>query len=116
MKKFLYRLILSRLFKKNVTPGLLYWAYQAVNKRASGISDETKEIKKPHEDDFRHLNDKIDTQIGQIRNEIAQLNQRIDTVIQLVRDESSKINQRFDAINQRIDMAMQLLISRQKHD
>jgi archaellum component FlaC len=70
-----------------------------VNKRASGTSDETKEIKKPHEDDFRYLNDKIDTQIGQVRNEIAQLNHRIDTVIQLVRDESSKINQRFDANN-----------------
>ena len=72
--------ILSHALKK-VTLELVY---QVVDERTSEILDEIKEIKKRQEDDFRYLNDKIDTQIGQVRNEIAQLNQRIDTVIQLL--------------------------------
>jgi len=73
---------------KKVTLELIY---QVVDERTSEILEEIKSIKKRQEEDFRYLNDKIDTQIGQVRgeigqvrNEISQLNQRIDTVIQLL--------------------------------
>lgn len=69
--------------------------YPAVDERTEKILEHLKKIERRQEEDFRYLNDKmdahfaqlnqrIDTQIGQVRNEIAQLNQRIDTVIQLL--------------------------------
>ncbi len=72
--------LLTRAIKK-VTLELIY---EVIDERTSEILEEIKGIKKRQEEDFRYLNDKIDTQIGQVRNEIAQLNQRIDTVIQLL--------------------------------
>ncbi|MFN4319674.1 MAG: hypothetical protein ACK4FY_04260 [Aquificaceae bacterium] len=56
-------------------------------------------LKKRQEGDFRFLNQKIDTQIAQVREEIGQLRQEI-----------FQINQRIDELNQRIGTVIQLLI------
>ena len=73
---------------KKVTLELIY---QVVDERTEEIMTKIDEVKKRQEDDFRHLVQKIDTdignvrsEIGQLRGEIGQLNQRIDTVIQLL--------------------------------
>ncbi len=70
---------------KKVTLELIY---QVVDERTEEIISEIKEIKKRQEDDFRHLIQKMDSDIGQmrseVRNELSQLNQRIDTIIQML--------------------------------
>jgi archaellum component FlaC len=105
---------MKELFSHAIKKVTLELIYQVVDERTGKTLERLEKIERRQEDDFRHLNDKIDTQIGQVRNEIAQSNQRIDTVIQLVRDESSKINQRFDATNQRIDTIIQMLVNIKK--
>lgn len=79
---------------KKVTLELIY---EVVDERTTKILDRLEKIERRQEEDFRYLNDKIDTQIGQLRsemrsemgqlrNEIGQMNQRIDTIIQLLVD------------------------------
>ncbi len=78
---------------KKVTLELIY---EVVDERTKEIKDAIDEVKRRQEEDFRFLNQKIDTQVGQIRQEIGQLNQKID----------SQIGQ----LNQRIDTVIQLLV------
>ncbi|MFN3471485.1 MAG: hypothetical protein ACK4ZR_02625 [Aquificaceae bacterium] len=122
-------LFLRRLYiVKKVTLELVY---EVVNERTKAIFEEIAQIKKRQEEDFRFLNQRIDTQtaqlreeigqlrqeIGQNRQEIYQLNQKIDTQTAQVREEIGQlrqeiyqINQRIDQLNQRIDTVIQLLI------
>ncbi|MFN4012821.1 MAG: hypothetical protein ACK4KZ_03085 [Aquificaceae bacterium] len=73
--------------------------YEVVNERTKAILEEIAQIKKRQEEDFRFLNQRIDTQTAQLREEIGQLRQEI-----------YQINQRIDQFNQRIDTVIQLLI------
>ncbi len=65
--------------------------YEIVDERTRDIYNKLEKIERRQEEDFRYLNQKIDTQIGQLRQEMNQLrqemggiNQRIDTLIQMV--------------------------------
>ena len=72
------------------------------------------DVKNRQEEDYRflnvkldtistHLNQKIDIQVGQIRQEIGQLNQKIDTQIGGIRQEIGQLNQRIDNLGQKMD-------------
>lgn len=67
--------------------------YQVVDERTRDILEIVNDIKKRQEEDFRYLNQKMDTQIGQIRQELAQLNQKID-------GQTAQLNQRIDTVIQ----------------
>lgn len=97
--------LLTRSIKK-VTLELIY---EVVDERTSGILQEIKEIKKRQEEDFRYLNDKIDTQGNQLRSEIGQLRNEIAQL----RNEMSQLAQRFD---QKFDTLIQLIVSIKQHD
>ncbi|MFN3975570.1 MAG: hypothetical protein ACK4LT_00680 [Aquificaceae bacterium] len=129
---------MKEIFAKAVKKVTLELVYEVVNERTKAILEEIAQIKKRQEEDFRFLNQRIDTQtaqlreeigqlrqeIGQNRQEIYQLNQKIDTQIAQVREEIGQvrqemaqlrqeiyqINQRIDQLNQRIDTVIQLLI------
>ncbi|MFN3740330.1 MAG: hypothetical protein ACK4TF_06630 [Thermodesulfovibrionales bacterium] len=118
---------------KKVTLELIY---QVVEERTKDILEVVNDIKKRQEDDFRFLNQKIDNQIGQVRQEIgqvrqeigqvrqeiAQLNQKIDSQIaqlnQKIDSQIAQLNQKIDSqiaqLNQRIDTVIQLLIDIKK--
>ena len=81
--------------------------YEVVDERTEKILDVVNEIRKKQEDDFRYLNQKIDTQIGAVRQEISQLNQKIDA-------QGAQINQRIDQLGQRMDTVIQLLVDIRK--
>ena len=89
-------------------------------------------LKDQQAEGFRHLNQRIDTEIGQVRQEIGQVNQRIDTQIGSVRQEIGQLNQRLDTqtgqirqeiggvrqeigqLNQRFDTVIQMLLDLSK--
>jgi len=77
---------------KKVTLELIY---EVVDERTSKILDRLEKIERRQEEDFRYLNDKIDTQFKYLND---------------------KMDAHFGQLNQRIDTIMQLLVSRQKHD
>ena len=64
------------------------------------------------------LNQKIDTQIGQVRQEIGQINQRIDSLSQKADTQAGQLNQKIDTqtgqVNQRLDTVMQMLMDLSK--
>jgi len=60
--------------------------YDAVEEKTTDIRTDIAELKQKQETDFRYLNQRIDTQIGQVRQEIGQLNQRFDSVLQVLMD------------------------------
>ncbi len=104
--------LLTRSIKK-VTLELIY---EVVDERTSEILQEIKEIKKRQEEDFRYLNDKIDTQGNQLRSEIGQLRSEIGQLrneIAQLRNEMSQLAQRFD---QKFDTLIQLIVSIKQHD
>ena len=96
---------------KKVTLELIY---QVVDERTKDILSVVNDIKKRQEEDFRYLNQKIDSQIGQVKAEITALNQKIDSQIGQVRAEITALNQKIDSqigqLNQRIDAVIQLLV------
>lgn len=59
---------------KKVTLELIY---EVVDERTSKILERLEKIERRQEEDFRYLNDKIDSHF-------AQMNQRIDTIMQLL--------------------------------
>ncbi len=85
---------------KKVTLELIY---EVVDERTKEIKDAIDEVKRRQEEDFRFLNQKIDTQVGQIRQEIGQVRQEIGQLNQ-------KIDSQIGQLNQRIDTVIQLLI------
>ncbi|MFN3135583.1 MAG: hypothetical protein ACK44H_08445 [Candidatus Kryptonium sp.] len=113
--------ILTKAIKK-VTLELIY---EVVDERTKSILEVVNEIKRRQEEDFRYLNNKIDTQIGQLRQEMGQLRQEMGQEIgQLrqemgqLRQEIAQLNQKVDSqiaqLNQRIDTVIQLLIDLKK--
>ncbi|CUS84472.1 hypothetical protein [Candidatus Kryptobacter tengchongensis] len=117
--------IITKAIKK-VTLELIY---EVVDERTKNILEVVNEIKRRQEEDFRYLNDKIDMQVnqlrqemGQLRQEIAQLNQKIDSQIaqlnQKIDSQIAQLNQKIDSqiaqLNQRIDTVIQLLIDLKK--
>lgn len=50
-----------------------------------------EEGREKQEKDYQRLSDKIDTQIGEVRQEIRQTNQRIDTVMGMLINISQQI-------------------------
>jgi len=81
--------------------------YEVVDERTEKILGVVNEIRKKQEDDFRYLNQKIDTQIGAVRQELSQLNQKIDAqgaqLNQKIDAQGAQLNQRMDQLNQRMD-------------
>jgi len=71
------------------------------------IYDAIGQGKQRQEEDFRYLNQRIDSLSQKIDTQIGQVNQRIDTL-------SSQLNQKIDTqigqISQRLDTIMQLLV------
>jgi len=71
--------------------------YEIIDERTKEIKKDVEEIRHRQEEDFRYINQKIDSQtnqvrqeINEVRQEIGQLNQRIDTVIGLLVDISKQ--------------------------
>lgn len=75
---------LKEIIKHTLRKVTLELVYQVVDERTTELIQKVEEVKKKQEDDFRYLVQKIDSDIGQVRNEISQLNQRIDTIIQML--------------------------------
>ena len=125
------REILTKAIKK-VTLELVY---EVVDERTKSILEVVNEIKRRQEEDFRYLNNKIDTQIGQLRQEMAQLEQRLDAQIGQLRQEmgqlrqeigqlrqemgqlrqeimqiTQKVDSQISQLNQRIDTVIQLIV------
>ena len=59
--------ILTKAIKK-VTLELIY---EVVDERTKSILEVVNEIRRRQEEDFRYLNNKIDTQVGQLRQEMG---------------------------------------------
>jgi septal ring factor EnvC (AmiA/AmiB activator) len=88
--------------------------YEVVDERTEKILEIVNEIKKKQEDDFRYLNQKIDTQIGQVRQEMGQVRQEIGQLRQEVAQLNQKIDTQISQLNQRIDTVIQLLVDIKK--
>ncbi|MBM4055899.1 MAG: hypothetical protein FJ264_14795 [Planctomycetes bacterium] len=82
---------------KKVTLELIY---QVVAERTEDIIAKIGDVKKRQEDDFRHLIQKIDTDVGQLRSEIGQLRSEMKGEIGQLRSEISQLNQRIDTVIQ----------------
>lgn len=118
------------IVKKALKKVTLEMVYEVVDERTREIKEELESIKRRQEEDFRFLNQKIDTLIGQVRDElkeeisqirgeIKRLDEKIDRVNENVlqrmdmyhgqlRQEISQLNQRVDQLNQRMDTIIQL--------
>ncbi len=101
--------------------------YEVVDERTKEIIQRIEELERKREEDFKYLNQKIDTQtgqlrgeIGQLRNEIkrldekidnqtAQLRQEINLFRQEVKEEVNQLRQEMTQINHRIDTVIQML-------
>lgn len=68
---------MKELFTHAIKKVTLELIYEVVEDRTTKILERIEKVEKRQEEDFRYLNDKIDTQF-------AQLNQRIDTIMQLL--------------------------------
>lgn len=86
---------MREVIKTAIKKVTLELVYQVVDERTGEIITKVDEIKKKQEEDFRYLIQKIDSEIGQLRNEvkgetgqlrtgIGAINQRIDTIIQML--------------------------------
>ncbi len=92
--------------------------YEIVDERTRDIYQKLEKIEKRQEEDFRYLNQKIDTQIGQLRQEMNQLRQEVKEEIsqlrQEMREEIGNLKKDIDRINQRIDVLIQMVANLQK--
>jgi predicted nucleic acid-binding Zn-ribbon protein len=84
--------------------------YEAIEERTREIKEEIGELKQKQENDFRYLNQKIDTQIGQVRQEIGQVRQEIGQVNQKIDSQIGQVRQEIGQLNQRFDTVMQMLV------
>jgi predicted nuclease with TOPRIM domain len=98
---------------KKVTLELIY---EVVDERTREIKESIDDIKARQEEDFRFLNQKIDSQIGQVRQEIGQVRQEVAQLNQKIDSQIGQVRQEIAQLNQRIDTVIQLLIdiSKQK--
>ena len=112
---------------KKVTLELVY---EVVEERSKSIYEKLEKIEKRQEEDFRYLNQKIDTQIGQVRQEIGQLRQEIgqlrqemgqvrqelrkeiNQLRQEMREEMNQLRHEISGINNRIDTLIQIMLER----
>jgi len=100
------------------------------------IDERSNEAREHREENFRYLNTRIDSQVGEVRQELGKVTQRIDTLAdrmdnridilsQKIDDQIGKVNQRIDTlgqkmddqigkVNQRLDSIMQILIDLSK--
>ncbi len=83
--------------------------YEVVDERTKEILAVVKEIEKRQNEDFRYLNQKIDTQIGQVRSEMGQLRQEITQMREEFKAEIHRLDEKIDRMNQRIDTVIQML-------
>ena len=83
--------------------------YEVVDERTKEILEVVKEIEKRQNEDFRYLNQKIDTQIGQVRSEMGQLRQEITQMREEFKAEIHRLDEKIDRMNQRIDTVIQML-------
>ncbi len=100
-------------FVKKVT---LEMVYEVVDERTKEILERIRKIEERQEEDFRYLNQKIDTQTGQVRNEMGQLRQEIGQLRQEMtqmreefKTEIHRLDEKIDRMNQRIDTVIQML-------
>ncbi len=108
---------------KKVTLELIY---EVVEERTAELKSAIEDIKKRQEEDFRFINNKIDTQIGQVRQKIGQVRQDVGQLNQKIEAVEQRLNQRIDVnmgqlrqeisqLNQRIDTVIQLLVEINKN-
>ena len=84
--------------------------YEIVDERTRDIYQKLEKIESRQEEDFRYMNQKIDSQIGQVRQEIGQLRQEIGQLRQEIKEEVGQLRQELNRINQRLDTIMQVLM------
>ena len=92
------------------------------------IYDAIGQVKQRQEEDFRYLNQRIDSlnqkvdsevsqvrqEVGQVRQEIGQVHQRIDTLSGQLNSLSGQLNSVSSQLNARLDTIIQLIIPKQK--
>ncbi len=104
--------------------------YEVVDERTKEIIYKIEELEKKREEDFKYLNQKIDTQTGQLRNEMGQLrnemgqlrgeigqlrdeikrlDEKIDNQTSQLRQEIGQLRNEMTQINHRIDTVIQML-------
>ncbi len=116
---------MRELFTSAIKKVTLELIYQVVEERTKELLEVVNDIKKRQEEDFRFLNQKIDTQIGQVRQEIGQVRQEVAQLNQKIDTQSAQLNQKIDTeigqlrqeisqLNQRIDTIIQLLVDIKK--
>ncbi len=90
--------------------------YEVVDERTKEILEVIKKLEERQEEDFRYLNQKIDTQMGQLRSEMGQIRQEIGQLRQEMtqmreefKTEINRLDEKIDRMNQRIDTVIQML-------
>ncbi len=103
------------IIKHTLKKVTLELVYQVVDERTTELIQKIDEVKKKQEDDFRYLVQKIDTDIGSVRNEIGQLRSEVKNEIGQLRSEVkaeiSQLRTETGALNQRIDTIIQMLMT-----
>jgi chromosome segregation ATPase len=77
------------------------------------IDQRADEAREHREENFRYLNNRIDTQISEVRKEISDVRKEISDVRQeigAVRQEIGSVRQEMGQINNRLDTIMQMMI------
>jgi len=85
------------------------WAKGVVKKvTLELVYEKLEKIERRQEEDFRYLNQKIDTQIGQIRQEIKEETGQLRQEMGQLRQEINQLRQEIAGINSRIDTLIQI--------
>ncbi len=74
--------------------------YEVVDERTKEILERIRKVEERQEEDFRYLNQKIDTQIGQVRNEMGQLRQEMTQMREEFKSEIHRLDEKIDRMNQ----------------
>ncbi len=79
--------------------------YDAVEERTAELYRKIEEVEKQGREDFRYLNQRIDSLRQEVKEEVKQLRQEINQI----RQEINQIRQEISQVNHRIDTVIQML-------
>ncbi|MCR4321758.1 MAG: hypothetical protein NUV74_15645 [Candidatus Brocadiaceae bacterium] len=102
---------MKELIKSALKKVTLEMIYQVVEEKTEDIITLASDIKKKQEDDFRYLIQKIDTDIGNVRNEMNQFRNEVKNEIGQLRGEIGQLRGEMSQLNQRIDTIIQMLVN-----
>ena len=83
--------------------------YEVVDEKTKEIIQKIEELERKREEDFKYLNQKIDNQTAQLRQEIGQLRNEIKRLDEKIDNQTAQLRQEIVQINHRIDTVIQML-------